>query len=75
MRVLVKGCFHHATADISCCTWGVDEAGWLIFRDKVGSVSHVIKTWDSIEVTEDAPISIPDDAIDAMEIKRGFCDI
>lgn len=59
---------------IDCSGWGIDESGWLIFRDMAGEVSHVLKRWESIEVVHDENRA-PDDILDNIDMKRGYCDI
>lgn len=73
MKAIVKG-FFGKTFEVNCSSWGVDTEGWLIFRGDNGEVFHIIKSWETLEIVVEFPLR-PDDVFDAIDLKRGYCDI
>jgi hypothetical protein len=75
MKAIITSIIRRCPVIVKHATWGVDPEGWLLFRNEAGDVCYVIKDWDSIEIVEEGPATLaPDDALDALDMKRGFCD-
>lgn len=55
-------------------SFGIDDNDILIFRNECGEIIRLIRGWHDIELCEDDPIKIPDDWVDSLERKRGYCD-
>lgn len=75
MKAIVRRDSQSEPIVVKHAIWGAEPSGWLVFRNEAGEVCYVIKDWDTIEIVEeDLTTMAPDDAIDAINMKRGFCD-